>query len=30
MGRAMAGMAGDHVILMLEPETWSSFDYSSN
>lgn len=30
MGRAMGAMAGDHVILMLDPETWSSFDYSSN
>jgi PPOX class probable F420-dependent enzyme len=29
MGKAMAAMDGDHVTLILHPETWSSFDYSA-
>jgi PPOX class probable F420-dependent enzyme len=30
MGRAMAEMDGEHLILTLHPETWSVFDYSNN
>jgi len=28
LGRYMAEMAGEHVILVLHPDTWHTFDYS--
>lgn len=30
LGRYMAGMPGEHVMVVLEPETWHGFDYSSS
>jgi PPOX class probable F420-dependent enzyme len=30
IGQAMAAMEGDNVTLILHPETWSSFDYSTH
>jgi hypothetical protein len=28
LGRYIAGMEGEHVILVLQPDTWHTFDYS--